>query len=75
MVKINTKINFKKAIFLKKFKSLYKIYKFYIIRKQYYIPFCVINQIYLFKHATQKGKLSHSNITKSAKIMQTLKKA
>lgn len=64
LIKMNIKIKSEKITFLKKFELPHKLNEYYIIRKQHCTSFCVVNQMDLFKCATQKGELSHSDNAK-----------
>lgn len=68
-------IDFEKVNFLEKSKPSHELCESYIIKKQYCTSFGVINQIDLFKYATQKYKSFYSNIAKVGKMERKLKEA
>lgn len=72
---MSIEIYFERTTFLEKFELSHKLCKSYIIRKEYYILFHIINQMDFFKYATQKGELSYSDIAKGDKIVEILERA
>ena len=72
---MSTRIDPEKATSLEKSELPYELCESCMIEKQHCIPSCIVNQMDLFKRATQKGELSHGDIAGGGKIVQTLGRA
>lgn len=72
LVRMSTGIVSEKATALEKSKPPYELCESCMVGKQHPTPSRVVNRMDLFKRATQKGELSHSDIAGGGKSVRTL---